>query len=69
MDSSKFDPMNIWKEHKWLIIMAVASFLFAVSVISYGFFKTIFLFICVAIGVYAGIWLDRRNKNRDGGGF
>ena len=62
MHNDKLTLQQIWRDHKWLIILAAAAFIFAVSVISYGFFKTIFLFACVAVGVYVGYRLDRRNK-------
>jgi len=62
MDNDKLTLLQLWRDHKWLIILALAAFVFAVSVISYGFFKTIFLFACVAAGIYAGYRLDLRKK-------
>ncbi len=63
MNNEKFDLEQIWRDHKWLIILTVAAFLFAVCVISYGFFKTVFLFVCVAAGVVIGCRLDKKAKD------
>lgn len=54
------------KRYKWTVILVLAALIFAVSVISYGFFKTVFLFICLAAGVWGGLLLDKRAQDKDG---
>lgn len=53
------------KKYKWTILLAVAALVFAVSVISYGFFKTIFLFACLAAGVWGGLTIDKRAARKN----
>ena len=64
-----------FEQHKRLIlgysIVLVIALIFAVSVISYGFFKTLFLFVCIALGVWGGLLIDKRakeNKGKDSAG-
>lgn len=54
------------KRYKWTVLLAVAALVFAVSVISYGFFKTLFLFICLALGVWGGLLIDKRAREKGG---
>ncbi|MDO4733198.1 MAG: DUF2273 domain-containing protein [Bacillota bacterium] len=65
MDWNKISVAQLWKEHKWKICLTILAFLFAVCVISYGFFKAVFVFLCIGLGAYAGIQLDRKNKLKD----
>lgn len=55
---------DLWRKYKWTVLLALAGLIFAVSVISYGFFKALFIFICIAAGVYIGIVLDRKSNNK-----
>ena len=55
---------EIWKKYKWTILLALAGLVFAISVITYGFFKALFIFVCIAVGVYVGLTLDRRAQNK-----
>ena len=57
--------LEMLKRHKWTVGLAVGALIFAVSVISYGFFKTLFPFACIALGVWGGLMIDKRA--RDGG--
>ena len=57
--------LELLKRYKWTIGLAIGALIFAVSVISYGFFKTLFLFACIALGVWGGLTIDKRA--RDGG--
>lgn len=65
MDWNKMTLAEFWRDHKWTIILTALAFLFAVCVITYGFFKAVFIFICVGLGLYAGIQLDKRNQHKD----
>ncbi|MBR5430006.1 MAG: DUF2273 domain-containing protein [Firmicutes bacterium] len=55
---------ELLKRYKWTILLAVAALIFAVSVITYGFFKTLFLFVCLGLGVWGGLFIDRRAKEK-----
>ena len=50
--------MEIWHNNKGKIIGIIAALLFALFVISVGFWKTIFIFICILIGFYIGKKID-----------
>ncbi|MBQ6808797.1 MAG: DUF2273 domain-containing protein [Firmicutes bacterium] len=65
MDWNKATLAQLWKEHKWTISLTVLAFLFAVCVISYGFFKALFIFLCVGVGIFAGLQLDRKHQHKD----
>lgn len=54
--------IELLKRYKWTIGLAVAALIFAVSVISYGFFKTLFLFVCLGLGVWGGLTIDKRAR-------
>lgn len=60
-----------WQQHKWTILLAIAGLIFAVSVITYGLFRTVFLFLCIAAGVWGGMKIDKKlaAKKRGGEGF
>ena len=63
--------LELLKRYRWTILLAVGALIFAVSVISYGFFKTLFLFVCIALGVWGGLLIDKRakeNKGKDSAG-
>ena len=58
--------LELLKRHKWTIGLAIGALIFAVSVISYGFFKTLFLFICLGLGVWGGLLIDKRAREKGG---
>ena len=58
--------LEMLKRHKWTVGLAVGALIFAVSVISYGFFKTLFLFACIALGVWGGLMIDKRARESGG---
>ncbi len=60
MDLNKTTIAELWRQHKWAIILALLGLIFALFVISYGFFKALFIYICVALGIMVGVYLDRR---------
>ena len=63
--------LELLKRYRWTILLAVGALIFAVSVISYGFFKTLFLFVCIALGIWGGLLIDKRakeNKGKDSAG-
>ena len=61
-----FNLLELLKRYKWTVLLAIAALIFAVSVISYGFFKALFLFVCLALGVWGGLLIDK--KAREGKG-
>jgi len=52
--------INLWTNHKGKIIGAAIGLVFALFVISYGFFQALFIFICVAAGIYIGKKIDSK---------
>lgn len=60
MDVNKTTLAELWRQHKWAIILAVLGLIFALFVISYGFFRALFIFLCVAAGIFIGVQMDRR---------
>lgn len=60
MELNKAAFIELWQKHKWAIILAVLGLLFALFVIGYGFFRALFIFLCVAAGIFIGVQLDRR---------
>lgn len=53
------------RNHKWQILCAVIGLLFALFVISYGFWKAIFICVCIAGGLYIGKKLDSKLNIKD----
>ena len=66
MDLNKITIMELWRSHKWAIIIAAIALAFALFVIGYGFWRTIFIFACVAAGILIGVHIDKKRKG-DGG--
>jgi len=60
VDVNKTTIAELWRQHKWAIILALLGLVFALFVISYGFFRALFIYICVALGVFFGMQLDRK---------
>ena len=58
--------IDLIKRYKWTILLALVALIFAVSVISYGFFKTLFLFLCLALGIWGGLIIDKRARAGSG---
>jgi len=56
---------NILLKHKGKAIGGLLGFIFAVFVISIGFFRTIFMLLCITGGVYIGNKLDKKEDLRD----
>ncbi len=54
--------LAFWRGHKWQIICAVIGLLFALFVITYGFWKALFICLCIAAGLYIGKLLDDKLK-------
>ncbi|MEG1537297.1 MAG: DUF2273 domain-containing protein [Clostridiales bacterium] len=52
--------LNFWRGHKWQIICTVIGLLFALFVITYGFWKALFISLCVAAGLFIGKKLDEK---------
>lgn len=52
--------LDLWRNHKWAILLAVGGLFFALLAIKYSFLKAIFIFLCIGIGLWLGRYLDRR---------
>ena len=64
MEWNRYTLQELWRDHKWAILLPVLAFIFAVCVISYGFFRAVFIFVCVGLGLYGGLLLDRRQRRK-----
>jgi len=49
---------TLWKNHKGKIIGVLAGIVFGICVINFGFWRSLFLFVCVAVGLLIGSLLD-----------
>ncbi len=52
--------LTFLREHKWTIICACIGLIFALCVIAYGFWKALFICLCIAVGIYVGKKLDEK---------
>ena len=53
------DMINmLWKNHKGKVIGVLAGIVFGICVINFGFWRSLFLFVCVAVGLIIGSLLD-----------
>ncbi|MBQ1501273.1 MAG: DUF2273 domain-containing protein [Firmicutes bacterium] len=57
--------MDFIRSHKWAIILAVAGFFFALLSIKYSFLKALFIYICIALGLGGGYYLDKKTHVRE----
>ena len=61
MNSSEERILAFIQQHRGKIVGGLIGFLLAVLFLVFGFFKTLFVLACVAVGVYFG----SRRENRD----
>ena len=54
------DPIELWYEHKWKIILALGGFIFALLILFTSFWKAMFIILCVGIGVLIGRYFDKK---------
>lgn len=54
--------LDYLKTHKGKMIGIGIGFIFGVMVLLLGFFRTLFLFICILIGYYIGSKVDKREN-------
>lgn len=64
METDKF-LLEFWRRHKWTVLCGIIALLFAVSVITYGFFQALFIFLCIGAGLYGGWKLDQRMSKKN----
>lgn len=57
--------IDIWRNHKWSILLAVCGLFFALLAIKYTFLKAVFIFICIGIGIWIGRYLDKKTNIRN----
>ena len=46
--------IQVWEKHKGKIIGVVIGLLFAICVVNYGFWPSLFILACVFLGYYIG---------------
>ena len=56
--------IDLWRDHKWAIILAVCGLFFAILAISYSFLKAVFIFLCIGLGIWLGRYLDKKTNLR-----
>ena len=59
MDAAEF-LVNLWHNHKGKILGVLGGLIFAILVISYGFFAALFICLCIAAGFYIGKRIDAK---------
>jgi len=63
MDVAEF-LVYIWRNHRGKMIGVALGLIFALFVISYGFFEALFICFCIAVGLYVGKKIDDKMNNR-----
>jgi len=59
MEAEEF-LLNLWRNHKGKIIGALCGLVFALFVISFGFFEALFICLCIAVGLFIGKKIDAK---------
>jgi uncharacterized membrane protein len=54
--------LNIFQNNRAKCIGVLLGFLFAVSSLTVGFFKTLFIVICIILGYYVGKKIDNKES-------
>ncbi|WP_018703166.1 MULTISPECIES: DUF2273 domain-containing protein [Sporomusaceae] len=52
--------LAFWQRHNGKIICCTIGLFFGVLVLALGFFRTLFLFLCIGIGFFVGKRLDNK---------
>jgi uncharacterized membrane protein len=52
--------LKLWRNHKGKILGVAGGLVFAIFVISYGFFKALFICLCIVVGLYVGKKIDAK---------
>ena len=48
------DVLDMISRHKGEVIGGILGLLFALFILLFGFFKTLFIILCIAIGIFVG---------------
>lgn len=56
---------EIWQNHSGKIIGVVAGLLIGIFIIAFGFFRTLFVLLCVAAGYIVGKRIDEKEEITD----
>ncbi|MPL84348.1 hypothetical protein SDC9_30313 [bioreactor metagenome] len=56
---------EIWQNHSGKIIGVVAGLLIGIFIIVFGFFRTLFVLLCVAAGYIVGKRIDEKEELTD----
>jgi len=51
---------ELWRSHKGKFIGVICGLIFALFVISYGFWKALFICLCILVGFYLGKKVDSK---------
>ena len=52
--------IELWHNHKGKFIGVVCGLIFSLFVISFGFWKALFIFFCILVGFYLGKKVDSK---------
>ena len=53
--------MEWFKKYQYLLLSGLAGAILACFILSYGFFKTLFVLICATLGVGIGYYIQQNN--------
>lgn len=53
------DVLEFIKRYKWTLILGISGLILAICIITYGFFKALLIGVCVAVGIWFGLRLDK----------
>lgn len=56
--------LDFLRKHIWTILLALAGLFFALLAIKYTFLKAIFIFLCIALGLWIGRMIDKKTNVR-----
>ncbi|MCL2817471.1 MAG: DUF2273 domain-containing protein [Clostridiales bacterium] len=51
---------NLWDNHRGKIIGVLVALFFGIIVLSFGFWKTLFLLACILVGLFIGYHIDAK---------
>ncbi|MCR4963598.1 MAG: DUF2273 domain-containing protein [Firmicutes bacterium] len=52
--------LTFLRDHKWTIVCGCIGLVFALCVITYGFWRALFICLCIAAGIFLGKKLDEK---------
>ncbi len=52
--------LELWRNHRGKMIGVLLGFLFGIFVVSFGFWKAVFISLCIALGFWVGRKVDNK---------